>query len=138
MGTNYYLRRVRPREVHDEYHVCKLSAGWPAHFQSDDWYHPEDAGNPVTSPMMYHASQLRWPDADNGEVVPRWGSVGGIRALLRSGEWQLSDEYGAVSAPGRESLDLLGRICAHPGDRDEGQFDYRDPEGYGFSRSDFR
>ena len=137
MGTNYYLRRVRPREVHDEYHVCKTSIGWATHFQSDDWYHPERRDNPLLSPNGYSAGQLRWPDEVHGEVVPEWHEVADIRALLRSGDWQLADEHGTVFGPGEDSLRMLSQLCMRRG-RDDGQFDYRDVQGHGFSRADFR
>lgn len=33
MGTNYYLRKVKPRLVYDEYHIAKRSAGGASAFR---------------------------------------------------------------------------------------------------------
>lgn len=138
MGTNHYLRRVRPREVHDEYHICKTSAGWVVHFQDstesqDDYF-------------------------DDGEwAPPSFHSVADIRNLLKTGEWQLSDEYGEVCEPGEESLRAFDELCAWRGGPSfEGKppnprypegdppyenvslpGSYRDPEGYLFTRKEF-
>ncbi|MDM8270564.1 hypothetical protein [Thermophilibacter provencensis] len=138
MGTNHYLRRVRPREVHDEYHICKTSAGWVVHFQDSTEYQDE------------------W--CDDGEwAPPSFHSVADIRNLLGTGEWQISDEYGRVCEPGEESLMEFDRLCAWRGGKSfecnppnqrypEGdppyenvmlRGTYRDPEGYLFTTGEF-
>lgn len=143
MGTNFYLRRVKPREVHDLMHIAKRSAGWVIHFQdsSDGYAEPRDEA----------------PDP------PEFRSVAEIRDLLESGEWQLADEYGETWGPGAESLRAFDELCAwrggpafeggqsvpyslrnrHPDHRGpwEGDVlggDYRDAEGFAFTPTDFR
>lgn len=138
MGTNHYLRRVRPREVHDEYHICKTSAGWVVHFQDSTEHQDEWCGDGEWAPPSFH-------------------SVADIRNLLMTGEWQISDEYGRVCEPGEESLRELERLCAwRGGSRFEGKpanprypegeppyenvmlrGTYRDPEGYLFTTGEF-
>lgn len=138
MGTNFYLRRVKPREVHDEYHICKTSAGWVVHFQ--DSSHPQSE----------YFSDDEW-------APPSFHSVADIRNLLKSGEWQISNEYGDVCEPVEESLREFDRLCAWRGGP---QWDgapanphypsgdppyentalsgsYRDPDGYLFTHTDF-
>lgn len=138
MGTNHYLRRVKPREVHDEYHICKTSAGWVVHFQDSSGPQDEYYGDNEWAPPSFH-------------------SVADIRNLLKTGEYQISDEYGRVCAPGEESLREFERLCAwRGGERFEGNppnpdypngeppyenvmlpGTYRDPEGYVFTRREF-
>lgn len=138
MGTNFYLRRVRPREVHDEYHIAKRSAGWVIHFQD--------------------STECEWDTYDGDEwAPPSFHSVADIRNLLATGDWQLSDEYGEVTEPGEESLRAFDELCAwRGGPRFEGNppnpyypegeppyesvrlsGSYRDQEGYLFSRGEF-
>lgn len=138
MGTNHYLRRVRPREVHDEYHICKTSGGWVVHFQD--------------------STEAQGEVYDDGELVPpSFHSVADIRNLLKTGEWQISNEYGDVCAPGEESLRELDRLCAWRGgprfedkppnpNYPDGDPPYehvmlrgafRDPEGYLFTTGEF-
>lgn len=94
MGTNFYLRRVKPREVHDLMHIAKRSAGWVIHFQdsTDGYAEPHDD---APEPPAFH-------------------SVADIRDLLESGDWQLADEYGDVWEPGEESLREFDKLCTHP------------------------
>lgn len=153
MGTNFYLRRVKPREVYDEYHIAKRSAGWRIHFQNSDWYHPSEPNN-LTEPGRYAPCQLHWPD--EGEVPPHYRSVADIRALLESGEFQLADEYGTTWGAGAASVaefeelcrwmggsDLDGKECSAYQDGEppwEGAIrrgDYRDPEGFLFTDVEF-
>ena len=139
MGTNFYIRRVEPREVHDLMHIAKRSAGWVIHFQdSEDGYDEplEDAPEP-----------------------PAFHSVADIRRLLESGEWQLCDEYGDVREPGADSLRAFDELCAWMGgdgfgwsgtppnpNYPEGEppyesvfpGSYRDPDGYIFTGRCFR
>lgn len=133
MGTNFYLRRVEPREVHDEYHIAKRSAGWRIHFQDSEAYKHDEVPAP-----SYH-------------------SVADIRSLLKSGEYQLADEYGTTWEPGSESLEEFAELCAwnggpkftEPAREYLGAYDnppgvpydhaggYRDPEGYRFDSREF-
>lgn len=133
MGTNFYLRRVKPREVHDEYHIAKQSAGWLIHFQDSTPYQ-------------------EWNDA------PSYHSVDDIMRLLESGEWQISDEYGCVIEPGEDSVKKFEKLCSWVGGKrfegnepkpysrfddckDDRPFiphhDYRDPQGFCFDRQEF-
>lgn len=137
MGTNFYLRRVKPREVHDLMHIAKRSAGWVIHFQdsSDGYAEPHD----------------EVPDP------PEFRSVAEIRDLLESGEWQLADEYGDTWGLGDESLREFDELCRWRGgprfeDRPAGRYpdgeppyssdglggDYRDEQGYQFTSINFR
>lgn len=123
MGTNFYLRRVKPREVHDEYHIAKRSAGWKIHFQDSTPYEHDDTDAPD-----YH-------------------SVQDICELLKSGEYQLSNEYGDVYAPGEESLREFEELCQWDGGMGSDQrsvpyryfdrYSYIDPDGYYFDRREF-
>ena len=144
MGTNFYLQRVKPREIHDRMHICKRSAGWKIHFQdsADGWADPHVGGQP--KPPEFH-------------------SVAEIRALLESEEWQIADEYGEVWAPGQESLELFDKLLAWNGGKqftqpavekspyvpydnppntpyDHGGYpgEYRDKDGYAFTSRWFR
>lgn len=69
MGTNYFLRKTKPRLVYDEYHIAKQSAGWRIHFQDSEAYRFD-------------------------EDAPSYHSVDDIRRLLESGEYELADSYG--------------------------------------------
>ena len=137
MGTNFYIRRVKPREVHDLMHIAKRSAGWVIHFQdSTEGYADQYYDDP--EPPEFH-------------------SVADIRALLESGEWQLADEYGDAWEPGEESLREFGELCRwrggpafeanHVGEYSHGDppyestfgpSDYVDPEGFRFTSVYFR
>ena len=143
MGTNFYLMRVRPREVHDLMHIARRSAGWVIHFQdSTDGY--ADPRDDMPEPPTFH-------------------SVADIRNLLKTGEWQLcSEEYAEDGGPerwepGEESLRKFDELCRWRGGPqfdgrpigsypdgeppyDNGRIggDYRDPEGYRFTSRYFR
>lgn len=91
MGTNYYLRRVKPVTVHPEMHIAKLSAGWRIHFQ--------DSTEGV-EPCYF-----------DGLDAPSFHSTREIRAVLERGEWQLADEYGETWAPGEESVAKFDELC---------------------------
>jgi len=122
MGTNYYLRKAKPRTVYDQMHMCKTSVGWTVHFQdSDDGW----------------ADEAPVPDED---VVPSFHSVSDIRRLLESGEWVIADEYGNACKPGKESLDKLEELCGWHGPREATDLrgSYRDDEGHLFTRTWFR
>lgn len=87
MGTNYYLRRKQPT-IRETIHVCKRSFGWRTSWQEtrgDDWprwcdedHSTDEDGNLVVDRKLPH--EIR--------------GVEDIRAYLRTGEWELVDEYG--------------------------------------------
>ena len=147
MGTNFYLRRVKPVEVHPEMHIAKRSAGWRIHFQ--------DSTEGIETPDLYDVE------------YPRFHSVREIRAVLERGEWQLAtEEYEADGtherwAPGEESLRAFDELCRwnggsgftepavpYSGDYDHepgvpyerpvGGTTYRDADGYVFDERGFR
>lgn len=134
MGTNFYLRRVKPREVHDRMHIAKRSCGWLIHFQD--------------SAAGYAESY------DDSPEPPAFHSVADIRNLLASGEWQLADEYGETWEPVEESLREFDKLCKWRGGpqfdgRPVGRYPdeeppyehtggYVDPEGYQFTSTYFR
>lgn len=120
MSENFYLRRVVPRTVHDEFHLCKRSAGRRVCFQ--------DSSRNVAEP----GARDEAPPA-----CPRFTSVAEVRELLASGEWQIADEYGDVWEPGEESLRKLDELLAWcPDGPSFGE--YRDVDGFDFSSWDFR
>lgn len=147
MGTNFYLRRVRPREVHDLMHIAKRSAGWVIHFQ--------DSTEGYADPR------------DDAPEHPAFHSVADIRNLLKTGEWQLcSEEYAEDGGPerwdpGEESLRQFDELCRWRGgprftkpavpysgtydhepdvpyDQPVGGTAYRDADGYVFDERWFR
>lgn len=119
IGTNIYIRRREPRMVpeYDEVHVCKLSAGWRAHFDGSS------------------AAENTWEPHD--ESAPRIGSMDDLRGYLSTGEWELVDEYGEKTT--------LEEVLAHDEYRRDGKLfntrismdDYYDREGYPWSRREF-
>lgn len=131
MGTNFYLRKVKPRMVYDEYHIAKRSYGWRIYFQDSEEYKYED------NPPIYH-------------------SVEDIRKLLESGEYQLVNEYGDTWEPGVESIKEFNELCKwNVGNEYDGMSystyshdelscdyggynEYLDPQGYPFTSYDFR
>ena len=143
MGTNFYLRRVNPRPVHDLMHIAKRSAGWVIHFQdSTEGY--ADPRDDMPEPPAFH-------------------SVADIRNLLKSGEWQLcSEEYAEDGGPerwepGEESLREFDELCRWRGgppfeanpvgeyphgdppyESTLGPSDYVDPDGFRFTSVYFR
>lgn len=116
MGTNISIRRKEPRMVptYDETHIAKLSGGWRVHFDG--------------SSVERNAYD---------EDAPRIGSMDDLRAYLATGEWELVNEYG--------DLTTLEEVLAHDGYMRDGVLwntrvsmdDYRDREGYPWSRSEF-
>lgn len=96
MGTNYYLRRKKPT-LHETVHIGKQSWGWLMHWDSCD-----------------DTSWPRWCDNDHGhsdEARPSLPhsihSVKDIRSYLKTGEWELVDEYGEVYDDWESKIDLL-------------------------------
>lgn len=117
MGTNYYIRKARPVEVYPTFHVCKLSAGWNVHFQDS-----EDN-----------------PDGSSPAECPAFHSAADVRNLLSSGEWALADENGRIWE-GDAALEKFASICSRRGDGLRDCYlgrDYRDPEGFLFSPTEF-
>ena len=80
MGTNYYLQRKQPT-IRETVHIGKRSWGWRFHWDSCD-----------------EASWPRWCDTDHTAPRPELPhgihSVEDVRSFLRTGEWELVDEYG--------------------------------------------
>lgn len=137
MGTNFYLKRVKPREIHDLMHIAKRSGGWVIHFQDS---------------TEGYADQR-----DDAPEHPSFHSVADIRNLLKTGEWQLADEYGETWGPGEESLREFDDLCKWRGGiqfdgKPTGRYpdgeppynngmlgnDYKDQEGYQFTSTYFR
>lgn len=92
-GCNFYIRRKKPT-IHDTVHICKRSWGWRT-----SWQETVNDGTEHAWP--------RWCDEDPGkdesgqyvsERTLPWEihSVEDIRHYLRTGEWELIDEYGEV------------------------------------------
>jgi hypothetical protein len=128
MGTNFYLRRTKPRMVYDEFHLGKRSGGWEMHFQDSDG--------------LSHYRDTVLPDA---EEFPEYHSVEDIRELLESEEYQIVDEYGTSWNPGEESLDVLQKLVdwsegkQYPGSRYISNcHDHRDEDGNWFTSVPFR
>lgn len=82
MGTNFYLRQKQPT-VRRTIHIGKRSWGWLFHWDSCD-----------------EIDYPRWCDEDRDQYVHELPhsikSVEDIRAYLRTGEWELVDEYDNV------------------------------------------
>ena len=82
MGTNFYLRQKQPT-VRRTIHIGKRSWGWLFHWDSCD-----------------EIDYPRWCDEDRDQYVYELPhsikSVEDIRAYLRTGEWELVDEYDNV------------------------------------------
>lgn len=121
MSTNWYFKKVKPREVYDTYHVGKTSYGYRPNFQSHAEVELYVGGSEFWSP--YH------------KCLPA-GSVMEMRTLLESGEYQLMNEYGETWKPGEESLrrfdEVVGWNRDDP-DASEPYHTYRDVEGNYFS-----
>ena len=140
MGTNFYLQRKKPT-IRESVHIGKRSFGWLMHWDACD-----------------ESMWPRWCDTDHScsfddEYEPKLPhsihSVEDIRSFLRTGEWELVNEYGEVSADWEGELEKLcawdggkeGWNEAHP-DRQVGwetanvPDGYRDSEGNIFDRGD--
>lgn len=68
MGTNFYIKKTKPRIVYDCYHIAKTSCGWKPSFE---------AYTPVGD----------WDER------PSIHSVADIKTLVDSGEFVIVDEY---------------------------------------------
>lgn len=97
MGVNYYIRRLKPREVYDQMHVGKVSCGYRTYFRDSDWGDVEQV-----------------PGVDEDDI-PDFHSAGEIRELLASGEWCLVGENGNAYAPGEESVMAFDAIVTIDG-----------------------
>lgn len=71
MGTNFYIRKTKPLEVYDEYHIAKTSCGWLPSFQA---YTP----------------------CGEWDERPSIHSVSDIKALVDSGDFVIVDECDEV------------------------------------------
>ena len=141
MGTNYYLQRKVPT-LHETIHIGKRSFGWAMHWDSCD-----------------ESAWPRWCDEDHSFTFGPDGrgaeptlphdihSVEDIRAYLRTGEWQLIDEYGEGF---EDPLVEIDELCSWDGELKEWSDNhpdnpvwrlhtpngYRDSEGQIFDRGD--
>ena len=82
IGSNFYIRRKQPT-IHETVHIGKRSWGWLFHWDAVD-----------------ESQWPRWCDEDHVQPYPELPhsihSVEDIREYLRTGEWELIDEYGEV------------------------------------------
>lgn len=142
MGTNYYLQRKKPT-LHETIHIGKRSFGWAMHWDSCDeinWPRWCDEDH----------SYSFGPDGDGAEpVLPHSiHSVEDIRAYLRTGEWDLVNEYGEVYD---DPLAKIDELCQWDGGKEGWNRNnpdkpatwelsipsgYRDSEGQVFDRGD--
>ena len=96
MGTNFYLRKKQPT-IRETIHIGKRSFGWLMHWDSCD-----------------ESNFPRWcdvdPDYHETDVIPHGiHSVEDIRAYLRTGEWELVNEYNEVYDDPIAKIDELCR-----------------------------
>lgn len=131
MGINYYLRRVRPREVRDYYHVAKKSYGWVTTFEASDGYDHTNGW------AMFDDT----PDAD---ARPAVRSVDDIRRLVRDGTFSIVDEDGCDVPLDKFESDVVrwgGGRDAHGERFDNPRVNtyhhYLDHEGNNFCREEF-
>lgn len=100
MGTNYYLVRREPT-IREAVHIGKRSWGWRFHWDSCD-----------------EADWPRWCDTDHTLPRPELPhgihSVEDVRAYLRTGEWELVDEYGEAHPDWEAEIE---GFCAWDGGR---------------------
>lgn len=73
MGTNFYIKRKKPRRVYDEYHIAKRSMGWKPSFEG-------------------------YENTGEYDDRPSIRSVADIKELVDSGEYEIRSEYGDVLA----------------------------------------
>lgn len=110
MGTNFYIKRTKPRLVYDEYHIAKTSCGWLPSFQA---YTP-------------------FGDSDERPSVH---SVADIKTLVDGGDYVIVDEEGEEYDWKRftkrvlEFGDDFHCRSHHP--------DFKDPQGYEFLTCDY-
>lgn len=144
IGCNFYLRRKKPT-IHETVHICKRSFGWRTTWQESVNGHDEYAWP-------------KWCDEDPSAHYPELPneihSVEDIRNYLRTGEWELVDEYGTVLDEWEGEIDSLEswdggkqaynaahpdnpvtwEACEHDKECGEG---YRDSKGNIFTRTGF-
>lgn len=111
MGTNYYLKATRPREVYDEVHIAKRSRGWKPSFQA----------------------------SEETEFTPAVNSVDDMQRLVESGNWAIEDEYHNALTWEEFEQEVLNwesefNYRSHMG---TALRTYRDPQGYEFIRNEY-
>lgn len=145
LGTNWYIRRKRPT-IYETIHIAKRSFGWCTLWQ-----------------QTLHGAWPRWCDEDHShQFEDEYGrtsepqlphdieSVEDIRNYLRTGEWEVINEYGEVYDDCEQIIEELtswdgGKASwneRHPdkpvtwemGHHSEG---YKDPEGNEFTTQGF-
>lgn len=125
MGTNFYIRKKVPT-IHETVHICKRSWGWRTSWQKTEAY-----------------EWPRWCDEDR--VIDDYGystgpnlphdirRVSDIVDYLKTGEWELIDEYGMVYDDWEE--EIKGLVEWNGGeheDRDFVPFDHVEECGGGY------
>ena len=135
MGTNFYLRRKQPT-IRQTVHIGKRSWGWKFHWDSCD-----------------ETNYPRWcdedPDWEDAKSLPHSITcVEDIRAYLRTGDWELVDEYNEVHEDWEAEIEGFvnwdgGRDAwneRHPDEPVEWELKepsgYHDREGQVFDRGD--
>ena len=147
MGTNYYIRKARPVEAYPTFHVCKLSAGWNVHFQDSERNNDECAREEC--PAFHSAADIRnllssgeWALADEvgriweGDAVPM-AEITLAPLTVADREQFISDNQEAFNYG---ALEEFGRVCSRRGGDLKDCYlgrDYRDPEGFLFSPTEF-
>lgn len=92
-GTNFYLHRKKPT-IHEAVHICKRSWGWRT-----SWQESTNDGTENAWPRWCDEDPCKDEDGHwKSERTLPWEihSVDDIRRYLRTGEWELVDEYGEV------------------------------------------
>lgn len=110
MGTNFYIKRTKPREVYDEYHIAKTSCGWLPSFEA---YTP----------------------FGEGDKRPAVHSVADIKTLVDSGDYIIVDEYDDEC-----DWDEFTKLVLEHGSEFNSRThhpDYKDPQGYEFLRYEY-
>jgi len=101
MGTNYYAVKKEPT-IRESVHLCKRSFGWKTSWQATD---ENEVGrwcdrDPSIDDEGRHVDELH-------SLPHSIHSVDDIRSLMRTGEWLLVDEYGAVYDDWESKIDDL-------------------------------
>lgn len=110
MGTNFYIRKTKLREVYDEYHIAKTSCGWLPSFQA-------------------YTPYCKWDER------PSIHSVSDIKKLVDEGSYTIVDEYGDEY----NWKDFTERVLEFGSDSNNRSHhpDFRDSEGYEFIIADY-
>lgn len=134
MGTNFYIREKKPT-IKKAVHIGKRSWGWKFHWDScDEAMHPRWCDND--------------PSLDTCPLPHSIKCVEDVRSFLRTGDWELVDEYGEVFPDWEAEIDGFiswdgGKSAynaKHPDDplrwEPHEPSGYHDAEGQTFDRGD--